>query len=314
MIKPHGLRLSLSLTRPGQELAEKLTKKIRKGLEKIRKSLRSKSSLPHDFSGIAPAELRTVPQQTCSSDASYDDILRSFLQDGSEYRRNGDASRLFAWCSNFNAGSIDSIVDYLPPRGVQSSQAREEHRQKQDAHRQARKRRRDLARLVNSIVYGLPGEPRIVYIALGVEKYQFSRQGPLSDTQYGLIASIVIENLKEENWPVLKEQRVYNPAHDISERAQLELDLISKALKDVSTLGKPTEDVDDIDTSPPLTSGSDCSNSTLLQQFATPSTQCSTLSSQTSTSIAIHDISNRCSETTPVDKANEVLATASQGV
>lgn len=152
-----------------QKLADKLTKRIRKGIHTIRSQLESGDSLPDCFSGTAPTELRKVPRQTCFSQTSYDDILHSFLEDGGEHTGKGEASRFLAWCSNFDAGSIDSIAHCLPPRRVENSQAGEEQMSKrqQDAYRQTRKRRRDLSRLVNSIVYRLSGQPRIVYIALG---------------------------------------------------------------------------------------------------------------------------------------------------
>jgi hypothetical protein len=174
LVSPLALKQILTQTEStaiAQELAEKLTKKIRKGIQAIRSQLESGDSLPDCFSGTVPTELRKVPRQTCFSRASYDDIQHSFLEDGSEYMRKGEASRFLAWCSNFDAGSIDSIAHCLPSRRVENSQAPEEHRQmskrQQDAYRQTRKRRRDLSRLVNSIVYRLPGQTRIVYIALG---------------------------------------------------------------------------------------------------------------------------------------------------
>ena len=129
----------------------------------VRTHLKRRNSLSDYFSGNT--ELGKVLRPTCSSHTSYDDIRYSFLKESSEYKREVDISLLLAWCSNFNAGSIDSIAHLLPPRSVESSQAGEEHRT--NAYRQARKRWRDLSRMVNSIVYRIPGEPRIVYIALG---------------------------------------------------------------------------------------------------------------------------------------------------
>lgn len=134
----------------------------------------------------------------------------------------------------------------------------------------------------------------------------------LSSTQYEVIVSTVVEDLKKEDLAILDNRgRIYDPAHDISERAQLEydvpsvrdsanvcprFDIVSQALRDVSTLGKQTGNGEDIGTAPSLTSGSDCSNSTLSQQSETPSAP----SSNTTTS----------SETTRVDGGGEILATA----
>jgi hypothetical protein len=135
----------------------------------------------------------------------------------------------------------------------------------------------------------------------------------LSSTQYEVIASIVVENLKrEEDLAILDNQdRIYDPAHDISERAQLEYDLpsirvstkvcprfdiVSQALRDVSMLGKQTGNDEDIGTAPSLTSGSDCSSSTLSQQSAATSAP----SSNTTTG----------SETPRVDGGGEIPVTA----
>ena len=110
-------------------------------------------------------------QYTYSSHASYDDIWHSFLEESKKHTSKADESRFLGWCSNFNAGSIDSITHLLPPRSVESSQAGELHKQaskqQQDSYRQARKRRRNFSCLVNSIVFHLPSEPWIVYVALG---------------------------------------------------------------------------------------------------------------------------------------------------
>jgi len=144
-----------------------------------------------------------------------------------------------------------------------------------------------------------------------VQNYQFSTQVVLSSTQYEAVASIVVENLKREDLAILDNQgSIYDPAHNISERAQLEYDLpsvrvstkvcprfdiVAQALRDVSTLGKQTGNGEDIGTAPSLTSGPAYSSSISSQQSAIPAAS----SPNTTTG----------SKTTPVH-GGEILAAA----
>jgi hypothetical protein len=95
--------------------------------------------------------------------APYEVVLSSFLNEGARYTKGGDVFRFLGWCSNFNAGALDSIVHLLPSRRPIDSDIDDIKVQ----HNQARKRRRDLAQLVNDIVRRIPKQPRVVYIALG---------------------------------------------------------------------------------------------------------------------------------------------------
>ena len=156
-------------------VAEQLISKIRKcagdiltQVQSTKNEHRSQDSLPYDFSGTVATQHSGPAQPTFSSKTSYDDVRDWFSAEGGKHALNSSASRFRAWCFYHSANSIDSIASVLPPRRAEGSD--EERRkltkkQKQSEDR-AQHRRRAQSCLINSIVCGLPGRPRVVYCAL----------------------------------------------------------------------------------------------------------------------------------------------------
>lgn len=133
------------------QLAGKLIKKIEHGIETIEKLLR-KGSLPTYFSGNKVNESYKVTQSPSSE--SYDEILREFEDQAMKDEDKSNMWRYWAWCARFMAGTLDSIAKLLPPRTPESGglENRRLSKSERDTLHKARKRRRDLAILINSIV------------------------------------------------------------------------------------------------------------------------------------------------------------------
>ena len=140
-----------------------LTDKIKDGIETIKTYLKENHHIISHLSGtIEPESVENSFAIEINHDTPYDVVLSSFLTKGERYTKDGDLSHFLAWCFNFAAGTLDSIVHLLPPRRAIDSQI---DRVKVE-HRMVRKRRRDLAQLINKIVHRIPNKPCIVYIAL----------------------------------------------------------------------------------------------------------------------------------------------------
>lgn len=146
------------------KFAKGLTEKIKDGITKIKAYLEEKHLIISHLSGTTETDSADGSSTTpVNLYTPYEVVLSSFLEEGERYTKDGDVLHFLGWCSNFNAGALDSIVHLLPPRRAIDSQI---DRVKVE-HPQTRKRRRDLAQLINNIVCRIPNQPRIVYVALG---------------------------------------------------------------------------------------------------------------------------------------------------
>ncbi|KIV92566.1 hypothetical protein, variant [Exophiala mesophila] len=207
--------------------AETLSKKIKSGIEKIKKSLKKGSSIIDLLTGKTS---KPVCRRQVDTEAAYDVIVGSFLEDAQRYQEDITVSNFRVWCANFSAGALDSIADFLPRRSVAHSITQVSTRAGATI-RKHRQRRRDLARVANTIVYRLPSHPRLIYAALGVKNYYFVYRDGLSDAQLDSIVSWVLVDLKEEDLTILdKYPDIYGPVQAIGERTGLSNSEISKAL------------------------------------------------------------------------------------
>lgn len=151
--------------------ARTLSKKIKSGIEEIKKSLHKGLTIIDLLSGKTSKAV--CGRRQLDATAAYDDIVGSFLEDAQRYRSDISASKFLVWCANFSAGALDCIADCLPPRSLAHSET--------DARtggcattRKRRHRKRVLARVVNTIVHRLPSHSRLIYAALG-GMYRVSR-------------------------------------------------------------------------------------------------------------------------------------------
>lgn len=154
------------------QLAHCLTRKIKNGLNILRKLRAEDGQLPDYCSGNAASSEPTKSSRgPYSCDASYEDIRKSFEQKASHHGSLSEENRILGWCSAFSAGTLDSIAHYLPVRRVESQQAGDPPttRRQDNAYRRERSRRREFSRLVNSIVDRFDKKPRIIYLALAGE-------------------------------------------------------------------------------------------------------------------------------------------------
>ena len=228
------------------ELARKLIKKIEHGIERLDELLRE-GPLPAYFAGNPATESSTAAGW--SSSACYDDIRRVFESEASKSERRSDTWRFSAWCSNFNAGTLDSIAHLLPARRIESQDVGEEgsrlSKSEKDAMCKARKRRRNFATLVNSIVHRLPGESPMIYLTLAsksvsihhsgvhadkhkAENYQFTQGNTISDSVYSDIASTVVQHFSGQCWLLPNSQGpLYDPTQVLCVRAQLPYVILS---------------------------------------------------------------------------------------
>ena len=146
--------------------ASAISRKLQSGLKEIKRYLKRGDSIIKCFSGKTSDQVDG--SRWTHSNATYEDILSSFLEDARQCQRERRASKFFAWCMNFNAGTLDCIVNCLPPQRVANSETDTTTGGcKAKGDNAKRKHRRDLARVVNAIVHRLPSQSRVIYVALG---------------------------------------------------------------------------------------------------------------------------------------------------
>nr|KAK5449250.1 hypothetical protein LTR18_002339 [Exophiala xenobiotica] len=104
--------------------------------QSMMKLIKNSAKRPRILSRLSGTAERESTNLACITapepNASYDDIWRSFLEDGAQWKDDSDVSRFSAWCANFDAGALDSIAGSLPSRRAAHSQTdttKGEHRQ-----------------------------------------------------------------------------------------------------------------------------------------------------------------------------------------
>lgn len=160
----HGTSLGDEDLEIAKSYANSLSKKIKSGIQEIKKALKRELPIIDSLSGKTSNPV--CGRRQVGATAAYDDIVGSFLEDAQRHQGDSSASNFLVWCSNFSAGALDCIADSLPPRSVANSET-DTRTDEGGAKRKRRQRRRDLARVVNTIVHRLPSHSRVIYAALG---------------------------------------------------------------------------------------------------------------------------------------------------
>lgn len=137
---------------------------MRRGLQELREYSKYGGVLPDYVSGTVCTGSVEQSHTSRSVSLSYEDYRQLFEDQATKYSAEGAKWQFLAWCAYFNAGTIDAIAHLLPARSAGESAPVSDDKR---TTKTTRKRRRNWALIVNSIVYRLPNRPISAYVALG---------------------------------------------------------------------------------------------------------------------------------------------------
>ena len=144
--------------------AARLIKKVKSGINEIRKILKKGGRLPLYFSDDKPTEPEGVRSDAPSG--SYDGVINSLHKEADGYTEKSKKWGVCAWYCRLAAATLENIARSTPAGIVVDGADAEQT----VTARTTRKRWRDGVRLLHFIISNLPGKPRIVYFALACKR------------------------------------------------------------------------------------------------------------------------------------------------